>query len=277
MPLRGKTPVLSSHSTITALLATLLSSLLFHRVTGLLTSVDCRWPDGTDSNGRIPCNADAERSPCCLGSEVCLENNLCFGGVGLIYRSACAGGWGDNATCPEFCNDLIPDTWANIWPCPGQGNEGPTQFWCGHGNVCDTRATFNSSFFPIVDYRFQGRLIVGGPPITTADASASAAATATSSTSPTECPDGNNKQALTIGAGVGGPLVLLALALASWAIVERRRRKRVVANLAHGGMNGELQPALVGMFGRPAEKVELSSVSPLRNDPDAYLARHELQ
>jgi hypothetical protein len=99
-----------------ALFLTVLVSLLLKDVSALLTSLDCRWPDGTDSNGQIPCNPDAERSACCFGSEVCLENNLCFGGVSLIYRGSCAGGWGDNLTCPEFCNDISRKC---CHPCPG--------------------------------------------------------------------------------------------------------------------------------------------------------------
>lgn len=95
----------------------LIPFLFFTSVTALLTSNDCRWPDGTWSYGRIPCNPEAERSACCLGTEVCLENNLCFGGVGLFYRSACAGGWGDELACPSFCNDIIRKLhpYANRW------------------------------------------------------------------------------------------------------------------------------------------------------------------
>ncbi|ERF74743.1 hypothetical protein EPUS_04912 [Endocarpon pusillum Z07020] len=248
-----KSPPLFSH-----IKALLLFSVLFGNIHALLTSVDCRWPDGTDSNGRIPCNPDAERSACCLGTEVCLENNLCFGGVGLFYRSACAGGWGDNETCPEFCNDLLPDTWANIWPCPGLGTEGPTLFWCGNGRVCDSSVLGDSSFFAIENYKFQANSIIGGPAAaTTASVSASASATATASLTtvpstafPTTCPEGDDRQAVVVGAGVGVPLALLALALGIWAVVERRKRIHNVDYVASAGVHA-------GILGKGAEKAEL--------------------
>lgn len=275
-----KSPLLSQ------IKALLLFSILFRDVCALLTSVDCRWPDGTDSNGRIPCNPDAERSACCLGSEVCLENNLCFGGIGLFYRSACAGGWGDSEICPDFCNDLlrksfpsfppinerrpedadanilpldVADTWANIWPCPGQGNEGPTQFWCGNGKVCDTSVSGNSSFFAIDNYKFQANSIIGGPAAaTTTGATATASlTTGTSTASPTTCSKSDEKQALVVGAGVGVPLALLALALGIWAVVERRKRIHSVGNAAYTGMNNDLHGPPAGVLGRRAEKVEL--------------------
>ena len=105
MAISLKSLLISLH--LPTFLITLFCPLFLRNVAALLTSSDCRWPDGTDANGRIPCSPDAERSPCCLESEVCLENNLCFGGIGLIYRSACAGGWGDDETCPDFCNEFL--------------------------------------------------------------------------------------------------------------------------------------------------------------------------
>ncbi|KAF7507149.1 hypothetical protein GJ744_010831 [Endocarpon pusillum] len=261
----------------------LLFSLLFGDIYALLTSVDCRWPDGTHSNDRIPCNPDADRSPCCLSTEVCLENNLCFGGIGLFYRSACAGGWGNNVTCPEFCNDLLPDTWANIWPCPGQGTEGPTQFWCGNGEVCDTSVRGSSSFFAIENYKFQAKSIIGGP-AAAATASVSASATATASLTtvpstafPTTCPEGDDKQAVIVGAGVGGPLALLALALGIWAVVERRKRIHNVHSVASAGAQDDLHGPHAHILANGAEKAELASVSPYPNNPDSHPARHELQ
>jgi hypothetical protein len=68
---------------------------------------------------------------------------------------------------------------------------------------------------------------------------------------------------LTVGAGVGAPLGLLALGLGTWALLERRKRKRSVSGMAYTGMHGDLQPPPVGMFGKRAEKAELVSVHQL--------------
>jgi hypothetical protein len=65
-----------------------------------------------------------------------------------------------------------------------------------------------------------------------------------------------------VGAGVGAPLALLALGLAGWAILERRRRKRSVGNGSYSNVNGNSQPLPPGMFERRAEKAELVSSRP---------------
>jgi hypothetical protein len=143
--------------------------------------------------------------------------------------------------------------WANIWPCPGKGDEGPTRFWCGFGDVCNTSVTVNSSFFLIDNYKFQAKAIIGNPATITPSASATAAPSSTSAslTSSTICPEDDNKT-MAVGAGVGVPLAALAMGLAGWALVERRRRRKM-------SVGGGLQLPPAGMFGRQAEKAELVS------------------
>ena len=155
----------------------------------------------------------------------------------------------------------VADTWANIWPCPGQGDEGPTRFWCGNGTVCDTSIRGNSSFFAIENYKFQANSIIGGPAAaTTASASATATASLTtvpSTAFPTTCPEGDDKQAVIVGAGVGVPLALLALAFGIWAVVERRKRIHNVGKAAYSGVQNDLYGPPAGIFGMGAQKAVL--------------------
>jgi hypothetical protein len=73
-----------------------------------LSASDCFFPDGvTQRSGYVPCNPDAAVSQCCAQGEVCLNNGLCYGGYGLLYRGGCAGGWGvDEKACPELCSSV---------------------------------------------------------------------------------------------------------------------------------------------------------------------------
>jgi hypothetical protein len=165
-----------------------------------------------------------------------------------------------------WCHLIITaKNYANIWPCPGLGTEGPTQFWCGLGRVCETRVSANSSFFPIENYKFQAKLIVGGPPAaTTARASATAipsptTAVSTSTPSPVKCPETNDKQAVVIGAGIGVPLTLLALGMGIWALLERKRRKRAMAGVAYDGVTDGPHGPLMGTATKRPAKVELVS------------------
>jgi len=211
---------------------------------GILTSDDCKNIDGSNATGYSPCFPNADQSNCCDSGEVCLQNGLCFGRVGLLYRGACAGGWGDNTTCPDYCS-FISSGFANIWVCPGNGDSGATVFWCGDGTVCDTTQTEDVSFFGISNYKFQAETILGvtaNPSIQTVTATTTASGTTvptgTSNPAPannTPTPEDGNCPAnhdVAIGAGVGVPLGLLAITALAWAIWERRRRSRAGATTA---------------------------------------------
>lgn len=68
----------------------------------------CYWPDGstvTQTQGNyVPCN-DSGNSTCCLETESCLTNGLCFGGyLEFIYRGACTDRSWSTPACPnQYC------------------------------------------------------------------------------------------------------------------------------------------------------------------------------
>jgi hypothetical protein len=182
--------------------------------------------------------------------------------------------------------------------------------------VCNTSVTDNSSFFPIENYKFQAKSIIGGPAVSPASdgAIATASSTTTASTSSsTNCRNGDNNQGpspVAVGAGIGVPLAILAIALASWALVERQKRKRGMGSMAYASAYGDTQPLPAGIISKRAEKAELVSllfhiprracaptvlslletfmlmknplrmqaaVGPRHNNGDANFGRHELQ
>jgi hypothetical protein len=64
---------------------------LFHPVGATLDSGSCAFPNGQQATGYVVCNPTASQSSCCLEGEACLQDGLCYGAIGFMYRGACAG------------------------------------------------------------------------------------------------------------------------------------------------------------------------------------------
>ncbi len=56
-----------------------------------LSSDSCSWPNGAKATNYVVCNPTASQSSCCREGEACLQNGLCYGAIGFMYRGACAG------------------------------------------------------------------------------------------------------------------------------------------------------------------------------------------
>lgn len=78
----------------------------------------CYAVDGTQytDSSYVPCNADAETSPCCASnkgarSDVCMSSGLCYAQDGdyrgLIYMNGCTDSTGLSADCPHICPDGV--------------------------------------------------------------------------------------------------------------------------------------------------------------------------
>jgi hypothetical protein len=75
--------------TFTLLLQQFLSS---NSLLALAVSANsCTWPNGAEATTFVACNPTASQSSCCLEGEACLQNGLCYGAIGFMYRGACAG------------------------------------------------------------------------------------------------------------------------------------------------------------------------------------------
>jgi hypothetical protein len=59
-----------------------------------------------------------------------------------------------------------------------------------------------------------------------------------------------------VGDDVGVTLVVLVLALAAWALVERKKRKRDVDEMAYGSASGGPQPPSAWLSGSRSKKAE---------------------
>lgn len=62
----------------------------------------CWYPDGeTKSETDVPCDPNADVSPCCGSQSYCMDNGLCFDS-GSISRGSCTDpSWGDG--CTPYC------------------------------------------------------------------------------------------------------------------------------------------------------------------------------
>ena len=68
----------------------------------------CYYPGGEEATGDLPCDADAENSPCCAGGKIagaCLANKLCLakGDPDWYARGSCTDPTFQAPECPKFC------------------------------------------------------------------------------------------------------------------------------------------------------------------------------
>ncbi|OBT73190.1 hypothetical protein VF21_08705 [Pseudogymnoascus sp. 05NY08] len=255
----------------------LLSVLLAHLP--LAISQTCVWQDGTTATGYVPCISGASSGTCCHGGEACLASGLCYGAPGLMYRGACVDSW-DTPDCLTFCKEYLP-YWANIYPCnDGVGADNPKSFWCGSAllKTCsaDEGKLFKVSPGVAVKILPRSSTTTSSPtsslPTSTPSASDTGSSNPTSSntgaSTPTDgvcsdktTPDNTQCSGATeaekihfansvtaVGAGVGVPLGVLALAFLGFFLNERRLRKKLTkpadvggAGVAYGPVNNTYQ------------------------------------
>ncbi|KAH6617179.1 hypothetical protein F5144DRAFT_385379 [Chaetomium tenue] len=100
----------------------------------------CYYPGGVEAPGDLPCDTEAENSPCCAGGKIagaCLANKLCLakGNPDWYARGSCTDPTFEAPECPKFCLSHEGRGW-NLDYCFGQtGSE--TAFCCeGDPNCC---------------------------------------------------------------------------------------------------------------------------------------------
>ncbi|OBT97884.1 hypothetical protein VE01_03932 [Pseudogymnoascus verrucosus] len=249
----------------------------------LAISQTCVWQDGSTATGYAPCISGATSGTCCHSGEACLASGLCYGAPGLMYRGACVDSW-DTPDCLTFCKEYLP-YWANIYPCTdGVGADNPKNFWCGSPLLKTCSADEGKLFkiSPGVAVKILPRSstttesssqTTSSLPTSTPSASDTGSSPDPTSSDPgattptdgvcsdkttsdkTQCSGATEAEKIhfansitAVGAGVGVPLGVLALAFLGLFMNERRLRKKLTkpadvggASVAYGPVNNTYQ------------------------------------
>jgi len=210
------------------------------------TTQTCVFEAGDIAIGYIPCDSTATSGNCCFQNEACLTSGLCYGAIGMIYRGACINEWG-SGTCLTICPS---SQWSNIVPCL-DGQNSPQYFWCGDPAVSEPCSKTNGTVVQIQPGIVKNILpSIGALPTSTASP-LTLSATSITSTTPSSIPTASTSTTLgtpssqqtgltsaanatcpkneaklaAVGAGVGSPLLLLAICMLVLFLHERRGRK----------------------------------------------------
>lgn len=203
----------------------------------------CYFPDGNLAKNNVPCTA-APHTACCGASDICLSNGFCMNinhQPWTMSRGACTNQAWDGG-CPDRCStscepkqsikSKLTETRAvsaNDYPHGGCSiinlsyDAGVALYCCGtlvsDGNgkvVCPNGA----NAFSLGDaHALPGYGLLSNLSNFYASGSVSSSATEASSCTSETCHE------TAIGAGVGVPLVVIALAALGWAFLERKRAR----------------------------------------------------
>ncbi|KAH8705992.1 hypothetical protein BGW36DRAFT_422517 [Talaromyces proteolyticus] len=222
--------------TATTLLALSTSSLADDR--------KCYYPDQTQAIGDVPCG-NGTNVACCGSGDICLENGLCIAieeqPYSLSRKSCTDQHWGSE--CPGQClmRTSYNTSWISIVLLTFLDSQ--ANYCCnnvvssGNSPIClNNIPSFtmgNTNIVPNTNL-LAGYVDANSSSTSANNTESSCNATSTASsmsaqnTSATADGQSNNHDAA-IGAGVGIPLGLIALASIGWALWERRKLHRVSA------------------------------------------------
>ena len=203
----------------------LLSSVSILPAAAQINNATCYYPNGSVANDTTPCKASGA-SACCDITDLCLTNGYCLHSMGLA-RHACTDQSFTDPNCPQSCSkDSLPGQAKNLYQCS------LTEWACTTTECANARfqlppgqiilrenqmpSGVSSSYYTVAaDTEMPGA---------TVPAATSAAASATTASTASGCPSKKSEMA-GIGAGVGIPLGIAALAFATLWALERRRSK----------------------------------------------------
>lgn len=206
----------------------LLSSLSILPIAAQINNATCYYPNGSVADSTTPCKASAT-SACYDITDLCLTNGYCLHSMVLAHH-ACTDQTFTDPNCPQSCSkDSLPGQGKNLYQCS-------LTEW-----ACTTTECANAKFqLPPGQIILRENQMPSGvsssyytiaADATTPATSAStvavatrAAAVATTTSTPSACPSKKREMA-GIGAGVGIPSGIAALAFAALWVLERRRSK----------------------------------------------------
>ncbi|KAL4882373.1 hypothetical protein BJY04DRAFT_40453 [Aspergillus karnatakaensis] len=184
----------------------------------------CYFPSGVVAETNVPCSGEQYTS-CCHHTDVCLSNGLCLSAGQQPYtlsRGSCTNQRWDQG-CPEYCGDVNPDGGCSI--VNFSFRQGVSRYCCGTAiSNGSSLACRDGDDFTVPT----GQVLAGFALLENVTALNQSSNTPNSPpsiiTGSEECHE------TAIGAGVGVPLGVIALASIAWALFERRRRKRAAVN-----------------------------------------------
>ncbi|CRL25370.1 unnamed protein product [Penicillium camemberti] len=193
----------------------------------------CYYPNGDESED-TPCFLDGDVSHCCSPSAICLTNKLCLflDDPYQLSRGSCTSPDWRSANCPTICKDAQQSSGAAVVPLDTPGPE--TQYCC---NSLFANTTSGDLICGYVKDSPQTPFTVASGTAIPGVAALSDLMKRSNDTSPTvtndtstarngSCIASNDSNNVSIGAGVGVPLGVIALLSIGWALWERRKRKR---------------------------------------------------
>ncbi|KAL2823497.1 hypothetical protein BDW59DRAFT_148689 [Aspergillus cavernicola] len=189
----------------------------------------CYFPSGVLAETNVPCSGE-DYTSCCDYRDICLSNGLCLSAGQQPYtlsRGSCTNQRWDQG-CPEYCGDSNPEGGCSIVNLSYQNQV--SRYCCGTAISNDSSvACRNGDDFTVPT----GEVVAGYAllaNVTSLEAASDSPGSSANSSGSTGSPaiSGNSSSCheTAIGAGVGVPLGVIALASLAWALFERRRGKR---------------------------------------------------
>ncbi|KAL3492404.1 hypothetical protein BJX62DRAFT_236223 [Aspergillus germanicus] len=234
----------------------------------------CFFPSGAVATDNVACSSD-EYTSCCGTHDLCLSNGLCLSVVHQPYvlsRGACIDPeWGSG--CPQYCRDNNPTGGCSIVNLIFHA--GVSTYCCGTPIARDDLSVIfpnNGSSFEVptahalVGYAMLSNISTLDAVNTTDTSCCPNNDTTTNTTTTTggagadstSCTTNGSCHSTAIGAGVGVPLGVIALASLAWAFFERRRASTASAALLTGSLagtgeraKGSGEPPVIELPGRP--------------------------
>lgn len=103
-----------------AFLVIILSRLIHLGVTATLL---CYWPDGTVTDGVLPCLTNGTTSMCCAVGDACTTSGWCLGSSGYIYRGGCTDQSWPSSSCLSICKGSFSHPYLSFFPIVAGGRE----------------------------------------------------------------------------------------------------------------------------------------------------------
>lgn len=235
--------------------------------TAAAPNATCYFLDGSVASADVPCTTDSTTN-CCNKNDLCMSNGLCYmqGSRGMaLSRGSCTDkSWG--ARCFAPCSKTNRN---DGYPLVNVGYSGrSSKYCCGAVAYKDGEITCAAEGDPFsIDFGTAVPGVAGLANTTSTEGNATATvcedsgSNATSGSSAEEEAEKKSvKYDVAIGAGVGVPLGVVALASIAWALYERRQRRvaeRVGMAVSGKDEGGEyMNMGVIGGQQAPAELVD---------------------
>ncbi|KAL4786419.1 hypothetical protein BJX76DRAFT_355147 [Aspergillus varians] len=202
----------------------------------------CFFPSGTVAPGNVACSSDQYTS-CCGTNDLCLSNGLCLSVSHqpfVLSRGACTDPeWGSG--CPQYCRNNNPEGGCTVSNLNFELDV--STYCCGNLEANDSTVICpnNAGSFeiptghPMVGYAMLAN--ISTLDAATTNSSSNDTCTDTPLADSASCTNGSC-HSTAIGAGVGVPLGVIALASIAWAFFERRRANALSSAAASPGGAG---------------------------------------